>query len=1406
MNGLSTVEFLLRLRSLNVTLSAAGDRLRCRAPRGAMTPDLQKELVARKTEILEFLKEARLTTGPQPPRMKRIARDGELPLSFAQMRLWLLDRLEPCTPTYNIPSCHRLKGKLNLAAFEQSLTEVVRRHETLRTCFLILDGRVVQKIVSPKPFQVSVVDLQGLPEAVREEEAARLALVDARQPFNLGETPLMRATLLKLAAEEQVLLLNMHHIAFDGWSWGVFARELSELYKAFLQGQASPLAELPIQYADFAMWQREWLQGEALETQLDYWKEKLRGNLPYLRLPTDFPRPALQTYNGSTVSSLLSPGLTERLKAFSRREGVTLFVTLLAAFQVLLLRYTGQEDLLVGTPIANRNREEIEGLIGVFLNVLVMRSDLSGNPSFWELLRQVRETALGAYAHQDLPFEKLVEELNPERDLSRSPFFQVLMSLQNTPMQPLEFSGLKVSRMKVGSATSKFDLSLYATEMPEGLSCTFEYNTDLFEADRIERMLGHLQVLLEGVVAHPEQRLSNLPMLTGPEKHRLLVEFNQTQADVPRGKCIHDLLEEQAERTPESVALAGPCLTQASASQVSLTYAELNQRANELAYYLRSLGVGPGVLVAVCIERTVEMVVGLLAVLKAGGAYVPLDPAYPSERLAFILEDTQVPVVLTQQSIAASLPCKQARVVCLDDPNLAVEIQKLTGDDFRFSHHPEDPSHLAYVLYTSGSTGKPKGVEICHRAVVNFLNSMREVPGMDAQDTLLSVTTLSFDIFGLELWLPLTTGAKVVIAPEEVVMDGRELAALMRQSGATVMQATPFTWRLLLESGWEGNRHLKILCGGEAWPEQLAEQLLPKCASLWNMYGPTETTIWSAVHAVEKGKPVLIGPPIANTQFYVVDRHLQPVPLGVPGELLIGGQGLARGYLKRPELTAEKFIANPFSTDFESRLYRTGDLVRYLADGTLEFLGRIDQQVKIRGFRIELEEIENVMRTHSGVAAAVVIVREDGGNQRLVAYFVPSTEPNGRPADLRDYLKAKLPSYMVPTTYVRLEKLPLTPNGKIDRKALPPPDPLTIERPPDSDVPRDMLEQQLTQLWRRILDVPHIGLGDDFFDLGGHSLAAAHMFFEIERLTGKKLPLATLFQASTVGELAEILRKDGWSPPWSSLVPINPGGSQLPLFLVHGAEGNVLLYRRLAHHLGPDQPVYGLQSQGLNGNGSFHTSIEEMASHYVRELIALQPSGPYRLGGYCLGGTIAFEMAQQLQAQGERVSLVAMLDTYNPNTLPLVKLRTMMPLLLLQNVWFHSANFCLAGNKDRWSFVREKWDVALARLEIRLRAVYHALHVRGSPGVRNSYPHLMVKRVNDEAASRYVPRPYSGRVVVIQPKANFSGLDDPSLGWNEVVHEGLEVRRIRVYPKGMLVEPFVQMLAQELSAYLREAK
>ena len=716
------------------------------------------------------------------------------PISFAQQRLWFLDQMEPESSFYNIPTAVRLTGPLNTGALKQSLNEIVRRHESLRTTFETVNGEPAQVVVPALNLSLPLIDLSELPESQREAESRHLVIEEGQRLFNLAHGPLVRATLLRLRDEEHVLLLTMHHIISDDWTIGVFFQELTALYEAYSAGEPSPLPELPIQYADYAIWQREWLSGERLEQQLSYWKKQLSGSLPVLELPTDRPRPARQTFRGASQSLVLPKRLTEELKTLSQRERVTLFMTLLAAFQTLLSRHTGQEDILVGSPIANRNSVETEALIGFFLNTLVLRTDLSGDPTFRELLGRVREVALGAYAHQDLPFEKLVEELQPERSLSHTPLFQVLFVLRNTPRPAMKLEGLTLSLLESDIGAAKFDLNLFMVEEAEGLKGSLEYNTDLFDASTIKRMLGHFQVLLEGIVADPEQRLSALPLLTEPERHQLLVEWNDTATDYPRQQCIHDLFESQVERTPDWIAVVF--------EDQQLTYSELNRRANQVAHYLRKRSVGPEVRVGICVERSIEMMVGLLGILKAGGAYVPLDPQYPQERLAFMLEDSEVPVLLTQQRLLKSLPMHGAEVVCLDTDWKAIAreseqnlIRAATADD------------LAYVIYTSGSTGKPKGVQVPHRAVVNFLTSMRQQPGLTSDDTLLAVTTLSFDIAGLELYLPIIVGARLVIVSREVASDGAQL--MQKLSSATVMQATPATWRLLLEAGWQGNDRVK---------------------------------------------------------------------------------------------------------------------------------------------------------------------------------------------------------------------------------------------------------------------------------------------------------------------------------------------------------------------------------------------------------------------------------------------------------------------------------------------------------------------------------------------------------------------------------------------------------------------
>jgi amino acid adenylation domain-containing protein len=1040
----------------------------------------------------------------QADKIGRRRNSGDYPLSAGQRRLWFLDQLEGGIH-YNENLSVRVHGDLNHGIVKRVLQEILRRHEVMRSTIVLVDGEPVQRITPAQPHELPVIDLRLLPETDRETEANRLAVEEGRKPFDLDRGPLWRFTVLRLAECDRILLVTAHHIAMDGSSATIFWKEFGLLYQAFITGRPSPLPELAIQYADYAAWQTKRNESEAAIQQLNYWTRQLAGTPPLLELPADRPRPPIQTFRGARhFFSLPQPLITE-LKALGRREQATFFMVLLAALQVLIARYTQKDDISIGTPIANRSHPEIEGLIGFFVNTLVLRGDLSGDPSFRELLRRIRRTTLEAFENQDLPFEKFVGTVRAERSQAHSPLFQVLLIHQNTPSPTFIVPGLSVKPFRFDSGVSKFDLTLAVREEVHGLSCMLEYNSDLFNANRIERLAEHLLVLLRAIADEPERKLSELPLLTGMER-RQIVEWNDTQADYPADACLHELFEAQAKNTPGAVAL--------EFNGERLTYSELDQRSAQFSHRLQALGVGPNVPVAVYVERSIEMIIALLGILKASGAYLPVDLSFPQERVAFMLEDAQPRVLVTVRRLLANLPSHQAEVVCVDDfvaPDQVVEGQSA------------EPRHLAYIIYTSGSTGKPKGVEICHRSVVNFLTSMRAAPGLDARDTLLSVTTPSFDIFGLEIWLPLTTGAKVVIVSPETARDGKELRAAIQRCGATVMQATPSTWRLLLETGWEGDPKFKILCGGEAWPPHLAEQLLPRCGSLWNMYGPTETTIWSAVYPVVRGERVLLGRPIANTQFYVVDARLQLLPVGVPGELLIGGDGVARGYWNRPELTAAKFIPDCFGSRGDSRLYRTGDLVRYLPDGNLEFLGRIDQQVKIRGFRIELEEIESVLLSHSGVCQAAVIVREDGEKQ-LVAYVVPAEESECTTANLRDHLKRKLPDYMVPTAYVSLPALPLTPNRKLDRKALPAPDAdiaTTLSggyAPPDNET-----EQKIASIWQDVLKVTHVGRDDNFFDLGGHSLLMVRVNSRLREAFSKEVSMVDMFGFTTIRALARHL-------------------------------------------------------------------------------------------------------------------------------------------------------------------------------------------------------------------------------------------------------------------------------------------
>ncbi|MBW4635046.1 MAG: amino acid adenylation domain-containing protein [Iphinoe sp. HA4291-MV1] len=1072
-------------------------------------------LSAQQRELLAYLLAEEGVELDETSKISKIKNLDEVPLSFAQQQLWFLDQLQPRSSAYNIPVAIHIEGRLNAATLEQSLNKIVQRHEVLRTTFMTVDEQPVQVIHSAPSFVLPIVDLQQLPKSNREAQTLQLAAQEAQQPFDLKRGPLLRAKLLRLAEQEHTLLLTMHHIVSDGWSLGVLVRELATLYDAFANSRPTLLPQLPIQYADYAVWQRQWLQGEVIETQLSYWKQQLGGSLPILQLPTDRPRPAVQTFHGARQALQLSKSLLEAIADLSQQEGTTLFMTVLTAFKILLYRYTGQQDILVGSPVANRNQVETEDLIGFFINSLVLRTNLGGNPTFRELLGRVRKVVLEAYNHQDLPFEKLVETLQVERDLSHTPLFQVMFALQNAPMPSLEFSGLKLSPLEVDNGTAKFDLTLDLEETANGIKGWLEYNTDLFDASTIRRMAGHFQTLLEGIVANPQQQISQLPLLTEVEQRQLLVEWNDTQVDYPLDKCIHQLFEEQVQRTPNAVAVVF--------ENQQLTYHQLNSRANQLAHYLKSLGVGADVLVGICVERSLDMVVGLLGILKAGGAYVPLDPEYPTGRLSFMLEDAQVSVLLTQQRLVDRLPQHQAQLVCLDTDWLLI------------SQSPQNnpitdvqATNLAYVIYTSGSTGRPKGTMILHQGVVNYLSWCTQAYAVADGDGAPVQSSFAFDATITSLFSPLIVGKQVILLPEQQEIEA--LCVVLQLRRFSLVKLTPAHLELLnqLLPSQEAAAQTKALVIG-------GEPLFGKTLHFWrqnapntrliNEYGPTETVVGCSFYEVKNetslAQGILIGRPIANTQIYILDSYLQPVPVGVPGELHIAGVGLARGYLNRPELTQEKFIPNPFSTELYSRLYKTGDSVRYLADGNIEYIGRIDHQVKIRGFRIELGEIEAVLAQHPAVRATVVMAREDvPGDKRLVTYVVPNQEQAPTVSELRSFLKERLPDYMVPSAFVFLETLPLTPNGKINRHQLPIPDNTRPEWARTFVAPRNSVEEMLAQIWAEILEVKQVSIDDNFFELGGHSLLATQLISRVQKTFQVELSLRSLFEAPMIADLA----------------------------------------------------------------------------------------------------------------------------------------------------------------------------------------------------------------------------------------------------------------------------------------------
>jgi amino acid adenylation domain-containing protein len=1357
-----------------------------------------QDLSAAKRALLE----ARLKGLNRPQRIVRASR-LEAPVSFAQERLWFLERLQQGGTVYNVPARLPLHGALDEAALERALGEIVRRHEVLRTTFREDDGVPVQVITPFAGFVLPVEDLSALGGAAREA-VARQAAEDAARPFDLVTGPPFRARLLRLSAEERVLLLCMHHIVSDGWSLGVLFAELTALYDAYRDGGASPLAEPPVQYADYAAWQRERWQGETAQRQLAYWTRQLAGAPEVLELPSDRPRPAVPSFRGGSVPLRVSARALDGLRELGRAEGATLFMVVLAAFQVLLSKYSGSEDVVVGTPVAGRTERELEELVGMFVNVLVLRTDVSGDPGFRALVGRVREGVLGAYEHQEVPFERLVAELQPERSLSHSPLFQVSFSLDSTDRPGTGGAGLPAQGGGTQIGLTKFDLSLSLNVRGEGLAGVLEYSSDLFDHGTIARMAGHLGCVLEQVADDPDRRLSRLQLLDGDERARVVEEWARA-AELPVSGALHQRFQAQAARAPLAVAV--------TCEGESLTYGALNARANRLARRLRTLGVGPESRVGLCAERSLELVVGILAILKAGGAYVPLDPAYPADRLAYMAEDSGIRVLLAQSALREHVQADGVEVVLLEDVPLDERAEDLDV--------AVDASNLAYVIYTSGSTGRPKGVGVTHGNVLRLFDGTQERFAFGERDVWTLFHSYAFDFSVWELWGALLLGGRLVVVPFEVSRDPAAFRELLRREEVTVLNQTPSAFRALARVDQEAGGRLDslraVVFGGEALQFEALRAWLerygPARPRLVNMYGITETTVHVTWHTVALGDleqeqaGSRIGVAIPDLRAFVLDPAGNPVPIGVPGELYVGGAGLARGYLGRPGLTATRFVPDPFGTRPGARLYRAGDRARWRADGTLEYLGRIDQQVKVRGFRIELGEIESVLLAQPGVTGAAVVVRGEGDAATLVGYVSAAAGEALSPSALRAALRQHLPEYMVPPAVMVIDRIPLTANGKLDRRALPAP---RYAADLLAESPKNYLEVQLIQIWEEELGVEGIGPTQSFFELGGNSLLALRLFARVNGALDCDLPVSTLFTGATVRQMAEAIdeqRRSTGGPP-GSLVALQPQGSLPPVFFIHSADRNVMGYVNIVRHLGKDQPAWGLRDLGDTAR-----PVPRIAAEHVESIRSVQPHGPYYLVGWCFGGHVASEMALQLERAGETVAFLGLLDAMSPD---------------IAQIWPEDCQARLAvalagdtANRMQRPFWME-WEPldGLPYDEI-LRRVVAELHAQGAaPAGYDEAMHAMAcASIRDRRTSLagYVPSHRFACPVTLyratadrQPWeaffASYTEEEQDTMGWCRHVTTPVQVFPVAGGHVTIGSEPQVRVLAQHMRQSLAEAR
>lgn len=1319
------------------------------------------------------------------------------PLSYTQELLWLQHQISP-SAAYNVPRALRIHGELDINALSATLRDLVLRHEVLRTRFVEVDSTPVQLVDEGVTPELEIIDLRMRSDEERENEVVKLIYDRASRLFDLAADTLLNTTLLQLGPQEHVLILVTHHIASDGWSRDVLFRELSELYEAHCTGRPSHLPVLPIQYADYAAWQRETLQGELLQKQLDYWNTKLEGAPELLALPIDFKRPTEQTFDGNTIRRhLLTKSELHSLKALGLEERATLFMTTLACAKIFLYRHTGQEDIVVGTPIVGRDRAETENLLGYFMNTLVLRTGLTADMTFREVLREVRRTTLGAFEHQNTPYVKVVSELNPERNPSYNPVFQVLFGFGQGASAPFTLSNLTVTPFAIDRGLVKFDLTISTSAVESGLLGALEYNTDLFTDETIGRMIDRLENVIRAVMADPDAPISRLPILNEPERKLLLADWNSTSVEYPPAATLTALFEAQVERTPSAPAVEFLGRT--------LTYAELNSRANQVAHTLRGCGVGPDMPVGILVERSDELIVNLLGILKSGGAYVPLDVTYPQERILSILTKSEAAFVVTQQAFAENLAGYTGHIVSVDLDRDAISEQSSLNP---VCHTDQD--NLAYIMFTSGSSGQPKGIAVPHSSLLHYVRASADVYGLKPADRILQFASICFDTSVEEIFPCLALGATLVVRDQAMLNTLTTFWRRCAEWGITVLSLPTAFWHELArglsnESGpIPGTLRLIVIGGEKALTDRLNvwRAHAGPSVQLINTYGPTETTVVATscdITVADFGE-IPIGRPIPNVRIYLLDDHGQPVPRGVHGEIYIGGAGVARGYLNDAARTSEVFLPNPFVPG--ERMYRTGDLGRYRQDGNIEFLGRRDNQIKVRGFRIELGEIESVLGRHPQVGeAAVTAAESESGERRLVAYVTAATGFEVAESALRAYLHDLLPAYMVPHTFVVVTEFSKTPGGKIDRRALPrPAGTVRADGAGEPEGPQTASEEALVQIWQQVLGISRIGIDDNFFDLGGHSLLAIRLLSKIQGEFDAGLSLAEMFKAPTVRAMARLLRRKGrGDAAWSSLVPLKLDGDLPPLFCAPVGGGSAFYYRTLATHIGSNRPLYAFEPIGMNCVDEPHETVEAMAAYYVEQMRTVQPHGPYALCGLSFGGVVAYEMALQLSAAGEEIGALILFDTWAPGvTVKKHEFYFKSPLYSVGKLRYKIASYLDDLNARPTASARLGYvSSRIVKLEKRLldRAdgkPWRAPYVNPT-SIDLPEAFQKVKAAEMRARESYRPDRYAGPILLLRARIQKPGLKvPPKLGWENLASNVVVIETPGTH-FSMLEEPCVHI-------------